>query len=336
MSDILLILTPVLAFFGTLLIIPVWLRAAKKAGLIGKDINKYNAPEVAEAGGLAVIIGFIFAVMAYLIINNFIFHNIEYQLEIFAITTAILFIAVFGLVDDTLGWKIGLRQWQKPILTIIAAVPLIIINAGTPAMNVPLIGAVHLGLLYPLVIVPIGIVGASNGFNMLAGYNGLEAGMGAIILSFMGYIAWNSGLYWLVIMVFAMVFALLGFLVYNRYPARIFPGDTLTYTVGAFIAIVAIIGNMEKIAVVLFIPYFIEFILKLRHRFKTENFGVPQKDGTLRLSCVEGQNQIFSFTHIVIKILLKINKKSATERNVVRSIWGIELILVAFCFLLFL
>jgi len=38
-------------------------------------------------------------------------------------------------------------------------------------------GAVDWGIFYPLAIIPIGIVGAANAYNMLAGYNGLEAGM---------------------------------------------------------------------------------------------------------------------------------------------------------------
>jgi UDP-N-acetylglucosamine--dolichyl-phosphate N-acetylglucosaminephosphotransferase len=106
---------------------------------------------------------------------------------------------------------------------------------------------------------------------MLAGYNGLEAGLGIIILSVMGFVAWQSGLGWVSMLAFCMVFALIAFLKYNWYPAKIFPGDTLTYSVGALIACVAILGNMERIAIILFVPYFITFILKARSRFKAES-----------------------------------------------------------------
>ncbi len=50
-----------------------------------------------------------------------------------------------------------------------------------------------------------------------------------------------------------MVGALLAFLWFNWYPAKVFPGDTLTYSVGALVACIAILGDMEKIAVILFI-----------------------------------------------------------------------------------
>ncbi len=55
------------------------------------------------------------------------------------------------------------------------------------------LGTLDTGLLYPLLIIPIGMIGASNAFNMLAGYNGLEAGMGIVILSTLGLIAYNTG-----------------------------------------------------------------------------------------------------------------------------------------------
>ena len=61
-----------------------------------------------------------------------------------------------------------------------------------------------------------------------------------------------------------MVGALIGFYIYNKFPAKVFPGDILTYSVGALIAGMAILGNFEKIAVFVFIPYIIETILKSR------------------------------------------------------------------------
>ena len=90
-------------------------------------------------------------------------------------------------------------------------------------------------------------MGAANGFNMIAGYNGLETGMGAIILFTMGYIAWFTRTGWVAVVALCMFSSLVAFYLFNKYPARIFPGDTLTYSVGALIACVAIAGNMESL-----------------------------------------------------------------------------------------
>jgi UDP-N-acetylglucosamine--dolichyl-phosphate N-acetylglucosaminephosphotransferase len=187
-----------------------------------------------------------------------------------------------GFVDDILGWKQGLKQWQKPFLTLPVAIPLMVIDAGHHTISVPFFGLVNLGIIYPLIIIPLGILGAANGFNMLAGLNGLEAGMGAIILSTMGYVAFVTGKPWLALIAFCAVSALLAFLTFNKYPSKIFPGDSLTYSIGALIAILAILGDMERIGLFLFIPYFIEFALKARYKFRFESTAnVPQKDGTL-------------------------------------------------------
>jgi UDP-N-acetylglucosamine--dolichyl-phosphate N-acetylglucosaminephosphotransferase len=77
--------------------------------------------------------------------------------------------ALEALATALIMFEIGLSKLQKPLLMIPAAVPMMVINAGRSTIALPFLGAVDLGLFYPLLLVPIGIVGASNAFNMLAG-----------------------------------------------------------------------------------------------------------------------------------------------------------------------
>jgi UDP-N-acetylglucosamine--dolichyl-phosphate N-acetylglucosaminephosphotransferase len=315
-----LFLSFLLSFLTTFLVTPLWIKKAKRA------------EEVAEMGGICVAAGFLVGVFFYIGITTFYFNGGDLiSLYLFACLCTILIITLVGAIDDILGWKIGLRQWQKPVLTLSAALPIMVINAGQSVMSVPLLGQVDFGLLYPLIIIPVGIAGAANGFNMLAGYNGLEAGMGIIILSVMGFVAWQSGLGWVSMLAFCMVFALIAFLKYNWYPAKIFPGDTLTYSVGALIACVAILGNMERIAVILFVPYYITFILKAWSRFKAESFAKVNKDGSLDMP----YKSIYDLTHFAIVVLRKMKKK-VYERDVVMFIFGIELVIVAVVWVLYL
>ncbi|MEM7825894.1 MAG: glycosyl transferase family 4, partial [Candidatus Aenigmatarchaeota archaeon] len=118
-------------------------------------------------------------------------------------------------------------------------------------------------------------------------------------------------------------FSLIAFLIFNKYPAKVFPGNTLTYATGALIACTAILGNMEKIAVFLFIPYFLEFLIKAKNKFKTECFGIPQKNGSLK-----APGRIGSLTHALLKFV-------RSEKGVVFSIVAIELLLVFLAFVLF-
>ena len=320
-----LFLSLLLSFLTTFFITPLWIKKVKKAGLVGGDMNKLGKPEVAEMGGICVAAGFLVGVFFYIGITTFYFNGGDViSLYLFACLCTILIITNVGMIDDILGWKIGLRQWQKPILTLPAALPIMVINAGQSVMSVPFLGPVDFGIFYPLIIIPIGITVAANGFNMLAGYNGLEAGMGILILTVMGFVAWQIGLGWVSILAFCMVFALIAFLKYNWYPAKIFPGDTLTYSVGALIACVAILGNMETIAVILFIPFILDFILPLRKRFKVEAFAKVNKDGSLDMP----YKGIYDLTHFAIFVLRKMKNK-VYERDVVMFILGIELVIVA-------
>ena len=318
----LLLLSFAVSFAVTYLLVPPWIRAARRIGLVGRDMNKYSRPEVAEMGGIAVVSGFVAGVLYYIALSTFYLKQDANLIYILATLSTVLIISIIGFLDDILGWKIGLRQWQKPLLTLVAALPMMAVNAGQSSMVLPIFGTIDFGILYPLLIVPIGIAGAANGFNMLAGYNGLEAGMGVIILSAMGFVAWQSGSGWVAVLAGCMALALLAFLRYNWFPARVFPGDSLTYSVGALIACVAILGNMEKLALVLFLPYFLDFLLPLRKRMKVEAFGKPQRDGSLEMP----YNGIYDTAHVGLLILKKV-KGRAYEYEVTLLILGVEAVI---------
>jgi UDP-N-acetylmuramyl pentapeptide phosphotransferase/UDP-N-acetylglucosamine-1-phosphate transferase len=59
------------------------------------------------------------------------------------------------------------------------------------------------------------------------------------------------------VIILCLVATLLAFLIFNRYPSKVFPGDVLT-------AIVAILANLERFAVMLFLPYYVELLLKAK------------------------------------------------------------------------
>jgi UDP-N-acetylglucosamine--dolichyl-phosphate N-acetylglucosaminephosphotransferase len=325
--EILLLSCFVISFVVTLLTAPYWIRIAHKTGICGPDVHKKDKRKVAELGGIIVVFGFLLGVLFYVALDTFYLErfdatNLERDIQILASLVTILIIAIIGIVDDILGWKIGLRQTEKPFLVLLATVPMIVVNAGHSITSLPFVGVVDLGIIYALVLVPIAITGAANGFNMIAGYNGLETGMGIIILSFLSYVAWLQNLGWVAIMGGCMVSALIAFYFYNKTPAKIFPGDTLTYSVGALIAIIAISANLEKLALIIFIPYFIELILKLRGRLQKESFAKLNKDNTL--SVKEG---IYGLEHLVIHIRTKLGLKTY-ERDVVSNLYLIQFVFI--------
>ena len=172
----------------------------------------------------------------------------------------------------------------------------------------------------------IGIVGASNAYNMVAGYNGLEAGMGIVILSAMAYFAYISGSQNAMVLALCMVSALIAFLYFNWHPARVFPGDTMTYSVGALAACIAILGDMEKIAIVLFLPYAFDFLLQSKSGFKKEAFAKVNDDGSLN----KPYSGIFHLTHLAIALISRWKGK-VYERDVVLLLCGIEIAIAGLC-----
>jgi UDP-N-acetylglucosamine--dolichyl-phosphate N-acetylglucosaminephosphotransferase len=294
-------------------------------------MNKPLKPEVAEMGGVAVLAGIVGGLLFYVGLNTFVFDNAAFNLYLFGAMTTVLLIAIIGFIDDLLGWKIGIKQWQKPLLTLPAALPMMVINAGTSSVSLPFIGTVDFGIMYPLFLIPIGIVGASNGFNMLAGYNGLEAGMGILIISGIGTISYIKGNSPVALMSSIAVAALVAFLFFNWNPAKIFPGNGFTYMIGSYIACIAILANAEKFAIIAFIPYFVDFLLKARSRMKAEEFGKVRDDGSI----VKPYDKYYGLTHMIIDLISKLKGK-AFERDIVISCLMIEALLVVLGLLFYL
>ncbi len=288
-----------ISFLTTYVATPYLIQYLKRTGLVVKDQNKKDKPLIPISGGLAVIAGIFMGLMVYIFIRTFIYSDENLLLDFFAGITTILLISIIGFIDDSIIKKskdasAGLKQWQKPLLTLVAAIPLIAISAGDTNMTLPILGTVNFGMLYPLFLIPIFVIVSANMVNLLAGMNGLEAGLGLVYTGMLGIYAISNGIYISAVIAAVTFFALLAFLKFNWYPARIFPGDSLTYLLGAVLACIAILGNMEKAVMIVAIPFAVEFFLKSRSKFKAQSFGVFENG---KIKSLYG-NKVYSLTHL--------------------------------------
>jgi len=322
-----------LSWFFLIKITPRLIKIVKSNKFIGKDMNKPSKPLVAELGGIPVFIGFILSILITLLfyfIFSFANFGIINIIELFTIFLTMFLIFFMGIIDDILGWKAGISQWQHLLYPILFAIPMIIYTFiyGFNAMHVPLLGVWGIGVIYSWIFVPMAITATTNAFNLLAGYNGLETGLGIIIFSTTAFFALLTGKITLLIILAAWIGALVGFLRFNKYPAKIFPGDIITLVNGALAGICAIILRLEIIVAFLIILYIIEFIIKARHRFATECFGIPQKNGIIKPNPKGG-----SLIHIVLR------RGRFTEKSLVNTFYKIQIIIaiisIAFFFLIY-
>ncbi len=225
-------------FLVTLLIIPQIIKIMKKKGYVGYDIHKNARPEVAESGGVCILIGI--SVASGLLI--FFFPTFINVILIFLLTA--LLAGMIGLIDD----RKKLRSRYKILLTIFTGSIIFLanffnfINISSPFF--PFIGQLRVAIIYPLLI-PLIVAVFANSVNMMEGYNGEGSGtcLIAICFIFICGLLWNSAE--TILLALPVIAVLIPFFLYNKYPAKIFPGDVGTLSLGAMIACIALIGSIE-------------------------------------------------------------------------------------------
>lgn len=329
-----LLISMAVSFITSFVITPQMIRFLWYAGILGRDLHKKDKPKIPASGGICVAAGILAGLLTYVGIQTFVYGAQTVSIYLLGVISSILIVTFVGLIDDLnvksrdtqtkdgKNVKIGLPQWVKPLLTLPAAIPLMVLNAGQTTMVVPLIGTVNFGILYPLLLIPIGVVGASNMVNMLGGFNGLETGMGIIYSLNLGMFALLGGVEIAAVIFLVTFTALLAFLRYNWYPAKILPGDSLTYLLGSTVVAGAVVGNIEKAGLIAMIPFIVQGILKLYSKFKIKSdfasdIGVLQPDGTIKSKY---ENKIYSLTHIFMRA------KPMNEKQITLCLMLIEFI----------
>ena len=164
---------------------------------------------------------------------------------------------IIGFIDDYKKIKYksnekGLTRIQKLIMQVVIAIVfffLYIRNGSNPVIEIYALNiSVNLGFMYGFFILFM-LVGTSNAVNLTDGLDGLAGGLSFIAFLVYGMIAWNSN--WMAgndevaIFCFILSGSLLGFLVYNAHPAKVFMGDTGSLALGGTLATVAILTHRE-------------------------------------------------------------------------------------------
>lgn len=285
----------VISLLTVVLFLPNVIRALRERGSIGIDVHKRDKPEVPKGGGFILLFGIVFGLLVVLGLTTFQNLSVE-SVGILAGLVSILMAGMIGLLDDYLDFSTR----TKIALPLISTIPMIAMSVGTPTMTLPIIGTVNFGIWYALLIVPLMMTFIIDATNMYGGMNGLEAGLSTINAS--GLILYVLMSHFInvhevasnelqgAVVAAALLGASIGFLAFNKYPAKVLPGDVGRLPMGAAIAAALIIGNMDRLAIVMFIPFGINFILYLLYQVHVrrtgeewQKFAQVREDGTLEV-----------------------------------------------------
>ncbi|TSB46324.1 phospho-N-acetylmuramoyl-pentapeptide-transferase [Alkalicoccobacillus porphyridii] len=251
MNEQLLLLTLIISFGVAVMFSPLFIPFLKRLKF-GQSIREEGPESHLKKSGTPTMGGiiFVFAILVTVLGMTISSNNVTPEIILLLIVT--LGYGLVGFIDDYLKvvkkHNLGLTSKQKLIGQLIIAVifylGLVQIGFSTEIAIPATSYSIDIGLLYlPLIIVML--VGASNAVNLTDGLDGLLAGTGAIAFGAFAVLAWNAGYFDVSLFSAAVVGAVLGFLVFNAHPAKVFMGDTGSLALGGAITGIAILSKME-------------------------------------------------------------------------------------------
>lgn len=198
-------------------------------------------------GGLIFILATLLSMAALLVTGK-----VQYTDNLGIILWVFIGYAVIGFLDDFLSLKKknneGLTTYQKLFGQVLIALGFFYIymrNGGDTAFVVGTLGInIELGWLYGLFILLV-LVGGSNAVNLTDGLDGLAGGLSAIAFVAFSLISLTVGFDDMGIFCLILVGAIVGFLIFNTHPARVFMGDTGSLALGGVMGAVAILTHRE-------------------------------------------------------------------------------------------
>ena len=236
----------------------------------GQNISIYLRKAHKNKQGTPTMGGLIFIIPTFLtIIILFCLDKIHFSYTLLIILFTLFSYTLIGFIDDYLIIKRhnnkGLSQTAKLALqTLVAIIFFYLFMKGG---NEPLLWVhslnfkLDIGFFYGLVILFV-LVAVSNAVNLTDGLDGLAGGLSFICFVTFGIIAWNTG--WLdgyediAVLSFVIAGALLGFLMFNVNPAKVFMGDTGSLALGATLGAYAIMTRHEVLLILIGLVFVIE------------------------------------------------------------------------------
>ncbi len=231
-------------FSLSLVLTKIFARLFRQFGKVAIDAHKISKPLVPDMCGIAIwmtlgITTIGLTLLKYLTVTNSI-----------GFLSCISIAALIGAWDDLR--PIGPRA--KPLLTVLAAIPILIFGAYSPYPRIPFLGAARVTIVYPFLIL-IAIPVLSNAINMMNPFNCAKSGTCSVSSFTMIVCFLIIGQAQDALFASALLGTLLGFHYYNRNPARVFSGNVGDLCVGSALGALSIMGRIEVPMLIAMIPH---------------------------------------------------------------------------------
>lgn len=210
------------------------------------DGRRMHTQPIPRLGGLAIFLGFLLTVVLFADISR----------EVQGILLGSVVIVIVGVIDDI----VPLPALVKFFVQVIAALIAVFHGVVITIVSNPAIWSASDYLVFGYFSIPVTvlwIVAITNSVNLIDGLDGLAAGVSAISSFTMMIIAILVAVPNIAIIMAALAGSCIGFLPYNRNPAKIFMGDTGALLLGYVLATVSIIGLFKLYAVISFVIPFL-------------------------------------------------------------------------------
>ena len=242
----------ILSLIAGLILIPMLKRLH-----FGQHVSLTLGERHLKKNGTPTFGGFIFILPTlFALFFLYFYGSIEMTSNLIIVIFVFISYAILGFIDDFMKVKFknnkGLSILFKLFIqTLIALVffYIYIRNGGEPTIEISFLNfKVNLGWVYGLFILFL-LVGTSNAVNITDGLDGLAGGLSAISFFAYGLLAWGaswlSGYSEIALFCFILFGSLLGFLIFNTHPAKVFMGDTGSLSLGGALASIAILTRHE-------------------------------------------------------------------------------------------
>ncbi|MGM0827088.1 MAG: phospho-N-acetylmuramoyl-pentapeptide-transferase [Bacillota bacterium] len=257
MMEQVIFFTIIMAFLITVLLAPVFIPFLRRLKF-GQSIRDEGPQSHQKKTGTPTMGGIVFLVS--IVITTFVMTGkySEPGPETYLMILVTVGFGLLGFLDDfikvVMKRNLGLTSKQKLLGQIVISVIFYLIfkqNDFPTTVSIPLTDfSFELGWFYCLFII-FWLVGFSNAVNLTDGLDGLVSGTSAIAFGALAVLAWNQSQYDVAIFGVAVVGAVLGFLVFNAHPAKVFMGDTGSLALGGAIATIAILTKLEIILILI-------------------------------------------------------------------------------------